>query len=99
MTILEKTGCYLSIIVIIALLILIVFSEKGFVDYTNLQKKNKSLQNQIMKADTENQKLENEIISLKTDMEYIKHIAKHDHDMAQKDELIFKDKSVNKGNR
>jgi hypothetical protein len=30
-------------------------------------------------------------------MNYIKHVAKQEHDMAEKDELIFKYKSVNKG--
>ena len=48
--------------------------------------------------DSANQKIENEIQSLKTDMDYIKHVAKHEHDMAEEDELIFKDKSVNKRN-
>jgi len=52
----------------------------------------------IQTIDQENQKLETEIKSLKTDMDYIKHVAKHEHDMAEEDELIFKDKSVNKRN-
>ena len=41
----------------------------------------------------ENENLESEINSLKTDMDYIKHIAKHEHDMAEEDEIIFKDNS------
>ena len=43
-----------------------------------------------------NYQLENEIKSLKTDINYIKHVAKHEHDMAEEDELIFKDKSGSK---
>ena len=31
----------------------------------------------------------------KTDIEYIKHLAKHEHEMAAQDELVFKEKSPN----
>jgi len=98
MTIIEKTGFYLSIFVIIALLALIVFSKNGFLDYRSLELKNVEVQDQIDKVESENQRLEKEIISLKTDMNYIKHLAKHEYDMAEEDELIFKDKFTNRGN-
>jgi len=98
MTIIEKAGLYLSIFIIVALLALIVFSKNGILDYMALKKTKTAVHDQVDKVDSENQKLENEIISLKTDMSYIKHVAKHEHDMAEEDELIFKDKSVNKGN-
>ncbi|MEN8210713.1 MAG: septum formation initiator family protein [Thermodesulfobacteriota bacterium] len=98
MTILEKTGIYLSIFIIIALLALIVFSTNGVLDYKALQHNKTAVNEQVDEVDSKNQKLENEIISLKTDMSYIKHVAKQEHDMAEEDELIFKDKSVNKGN-
>ncbi len=98
MTIIEKTGLYFSIFVIIALLALIVFSKNGFLDYRLLELKNAAMQEQVDKVQFENKKLEKEIISLKTDMNYIKHLAKHEYDMAEEDELIFKDKFTNRGN-
>ncbi|MCP4761151.1 MAG: septum formation initiator family protein [archaeon] len=98
MTIVEKTGFYLSIFVIIILLVLIVFSKNGFLDYRSLKQKNAAIQDQVDKVESENRKLEKEIISLKTDMNYIKHLAKHEYDMAEEDELIFKDKFSKKGN-
>jgi len=98
MTILEKSGFYLSIFIIIALLALIIFSKNGVLDYMALNQNKTVVHDQVDGVDFENQKVENEIISLKTDMSYIKHVAKHEHDMAEEDELIFKDKSVNKGN-
>jgi cell division protein FtsB len=96
MTILEKTGLYVSIFIIVALLFLFVFSTHGVLDYKMLKRKEIRVLDQIKTIDLANQKLENEIKSLKTDMNYIKHVAKHEHDMAEKDELIFKDKSGNK---
>ena len=98
MKILEKAGLYFSIFIIIALLALIVFSKNGVLDYMVLKQNQTAIHDQVDGVDLENQKVENEIISLKTDMSYIKHVAKHEHDMAEGDELIFKDNSANKGN-
>ncbi|MDA3917009.1 MAG: septum formation initiator family protein [Deltaproteobacteria bacterium] len=98
MIILEKAGLYLSIFTIIALLALIVLSKNGVLDYMALKQNKTAVHDQVDGVDFKNQKVENEIISLKTDMGYIKHVAKHEHDMAEEDELIFKDNSVNKGN-
>jgi len=92
MTIIEKSGFYFSILIMIALLSLIIFSQNGILDYNKLEQKNADVQDQVNKIELENQKLEKEIISLKTDMDYIKHLAKHEHDMAEEGELIFKNK-------
>jgi cell division protein FtsB len=97
MTVLEKTGIVISLGLILILLGLIVFSQNGILDYKSLKVKETVIQDQTRTIDLANEKLENEIQSLKTDMEYIKHVAKHEHDMAEEDELIFKDKTVEKG--
>ncbi len=97
MTIFEKTGFYLSVFIIIALLALIIFSKNGILDYKELEQKTIVLQSQVNEVEIKNQELEKEVISLKSDMNYIKHVAKQEHDMAEKNELIFKSKSVNKG--
>jgi cell division protein FtsB len=99
MTVFEKTGIVISLGLILILLGLIVFSQNGILDYKSLKVKETVIQDQTRTIDLANEKLENEIQSLKTDMEYIKHVAKHDHDMAEEDELIFKDKSVEKGKK
>jgi cell division protein FtsB len=98
MTVFEKTGFYISIFIIVLLLCLIAFSKNGVLDYKALKEKEMVILEQVRAMDSANQKIENEIQSLKTDMDYIKHVAKHEHDMAEEDELIFKDKSVNKRN-
>ncbi|MBC2705862.1 septum formation initiator family protein [Desulfobacula sp.] len=96
MKMVEKIGFYISIFIIIVLLFLIVFSTNGVLDYKLLKGKETVILNQVRTADLANQKLEDEVKSLKIDMNYIKHVAKHEHDMAEEDELIFKDKSDNK---
>jgi cell division protein FtsB len=97
MTVFEKTGIVISLGLILILLGLIVFSQNGILDYKSLKVKETVIQDQTRTIDLANEKLENEIQSLKTDLEYIKHVAKHEHDMAEEDELIFKDKTVEKG--
>jgi len=97
MTIVERTGLYVSIVLIVVLLFLIVFSTHGVLDYKVLKGKEITVLEQIQTIDLANQTIENEIKSLKTDINYIKHVAKHEHDMAEEDELIFKDKSGKQG--
>ncbi|MCK5837510.1 MAG: septum formation initiator family protein [Desulfobacula sp.] len=96
MTRIEKIGLYASIGILVAVLCLIVFSKNGLLEYKVLRGREMAIQDQTRVIDLANQKLENEIQSLKTDMDYIKHVAKHEHDMAEADELIFKDKSGKK---
>ncbi len=93
MTVFEKFGFYVSIVGIIALLCLIVFSENGVLDFRALKDKEKMISELIIQKEIENQILEKEVKSLKADMNYIKHVAKHEHDMAEENELIFKEKS------
>lgn len=97
MTMMEKIGYSLSFIIILALMCFIVFSKNGVLDYRKLKQKETSITKQLEETARVTQKLETEIISLKNDMEYIKHLAKHEHDMVEKDELIFKDKPPEKG--
>lgn len=99
MTVIEKTGLCASIGVIVVLLCLIVFSKNGVLDYKVLKSKETAVLDQVQTVDRENKKLEHEINRLKTDMTYIKHVAKHEHDMAEQDEFIFKGKSDHKGDR
>lgn len=97
MTKFEKTAVFFSISIIIVLIFLIVFSKHGFLDYRQLKNKEAVVLDIMNNIRIENQILENEIQRLKTDIEYIKHIAKHEHDMAEEEELIFKDQSLKKG--
>ncbi len=96
MTTVEKIGFYLGIGVVLILLGMIIFSTNGIMDFQILKEKERQISAQAEMEVRENRKMEKEIQSLKQDIEYIKHLAKHEHEMAEPDELIFKDKSKGK---
>lgn len=90
MTTVEKIGLYLGMGVVLILLGIFVFSTHGVVDYRAL-KKQETLVNTMSELETRtNEKIEREINRLKYDLEYIRHMAKHEYGMAEPDELVFK---------
>lgn len=92
----EKIGFYLGIFVTLVLLWMIFFSKNGVIDYQDLKDKEARIMVQASVEARQNRKIEKEIKSLKHDIDYIKHLAKHEHEMAEPGELIFKDKSQRK---
>ena len=94
MTKMEKAGFAACILLIIILSFLVIISKNGMVDYYRLRQREALLVKQFRDIEARNILLEKEINSLKTDMEYIKHLAKHNHDMAEENELIFKDEKL-----
>lgn len=94
MTLLEKSGLYISGVIVIILLLLIIFARNGVIDYNELKNKENQVVTQSAVTNEKNHVLENEIKKLKTDTEYIKHVAKHEYEMAEKDEMIFKEKDT-----
>lgn len=93
----EKICLYLTIAGAVILLFMFFFSTKGVMDYSRLKSRQEQLEIQAAIAVNQNLKLEKEILKLKTDIEYIKHLAKHKHEMAAQDEWVFKEKSKNQG--
>jgi cell division protein FtsB len=71
--------------------VMIFFSEHGIMDYGKLKKQEDQIAVQAAQTVKDNRKIEREIKSLKLDIDYIKHLAKHEHGMAEPDEFIFKD--------
>lgn len=80
----------MAISLMVVLLFLIVFSENGIKDYDQLKVKKTAASSRIAVAKQENAALEKQILRLKQDISYIKHLARHEHGMAEPDELIFK---------
>ena len=93
----EKICFYLAMGGAVILLFMFFFSTRGVVDYSRIKSRQEKLEAQVAIAESQNSKLEKEILKLKTDIEYIKHLAKHEHEMAAQDELVFKEKSKNQG--
>jgi cell division protein FtsB len=96
MTLFEKTAFSAGLLLTLVLLFLIVFSKNGILDYGKLKKQEAGIAVQEVQAAKENRKIEKEIKSLKLDLGYIKHLAKHEHGMAESGELIFKNRSEKK---
>ena len=92
MTLLEKSGLYISGAIVIILLFLIIFAKNGVLDYKELENKENQVRAQAAATGKKNRALEYEIEKLKTDTEYIKHVAKHEYEMTEKNEMIFKEK-------
>ncbi len=91
----EKICLYLSMGGAVILLFMFFFSTSGVMDYSRLKSRQDQLEAQAAIAKSQNLKMEKEIQRLKTDIEYIKHLAKHEHEMADRDELVFKEKFQN----
>ncbi len=90
MTVFEKTAFYIGILLTLVLLSLIFFSKNGVMEYGKLKRQEAEIAVQAVQAAKENRKTEREIKSLKHDINYLKHLAKHEHEMAEPGELIFK---------
>ncbi len=90
MAVLEKTGFFLALVLMVFILFLIVFAENGIRDYEQLTLKKAVVSSRIHIAKQENKIIEKQILRLKQDINYIKHLARHEHGMAEPDELIFK---------
>ena len=90
MTVVEKIGFYLALVAIAMISFWIFFSQNGWMDYRRLQEREVMLQERIQVAREKNKKLEQQILLLKQDRAYLKHLAKQEHEMVEEDELIFK---------
>jgi cell division protein FtsB len=88
----EKFGLYLTLFLMGLFLVFIFFSTHGIQDFRQLNRQKASVSAQIEIVKQENQRIENQILRLKHDIEYIRHLAKHEQGMAAPDELIFKQK-------
>ncbi len=73
-------------------LVFIFFSNHGIQDFRQLKSQKASVSAQIDIVKQENKEIEAQILRLKQDIEYIRHLAKHEQGMAAPDELIFKQK-------
>ena len=93
----EKICLYLAMGAMVVLFFMFFFSTKGVMDYRRFESKQAQLDAQATASVKQNAKLEKEILRLKTDIDYIKHLAKHEHEMAAQGELVFKEKSRNQG--
>lgn len=90
MTITEKIFLFFTIMLFLLVLSLIVFSKNGVLDYTRLEKEKAAVLQKNAKIKSSNQSLSREIRRLKQDLDYLRHVARHDLGMTAEDEVVFK---------
>jgi cell division protein FtsB len=90
MSTIEKTGFIFAVLLVFLLLGLIIFSENGVFDYRKLIQKEKNVHVQIGIVDRENRKLELEINKIKTDSQYVQHLARHEYNLVEAEEFVFR---------
>jgi len=86
----EKILFTVSFSVMILLLVLSVYSEKGIKDLLYLDIEEKRLEKENVELEKENMEIVRKIVRLKQDMGYIEHVARHELEMAAEDELVFR---------
>jgi cell division protein FtsB len=86
----EKLAFFVTGLLLGLFLLLIFFSRHGIKDYRQLILKKASVSAQIDIVRQENRNIEDQILRLTRDIDYVRHLAKHEHGMAEPDELIFK---------
>jgi cell division protein FtsB len=79
-----------SILLLFALLLFMVFGQKGFADYYAFKRQNESWVLKNEKLMQENLQLMNQIDRLENDPVYIEHIARKELGMIGKDEIIIR---------
>ena len=84
----------ISILLLIALFIYIVYGKHGYSDMMQLKHEQDKLVQKNERLIRENDALRNEINRLKSDYGYIENIARQELGMIRKDELILKPKKI-----
>jgi cell division protein FtsB len=82
----------LSILLLIAILIYIIFSKHGYSDLALLKQEQSKLVQKNERLTRENFAIRIEIDRLKHDLDYIENIARQEFGMIRKDEIILKPK-------
>jgi cell division protein FtsB len=81
-----------SILLLMALVIYIIFSKHGYSDLVFLRQEQNKLVRKNEQLTRENLAIRIEIERLKHDLDYIENIARHEFGMIRKDEIILKPK-------
>lgn len=75
--------------IFIAMVLLTIFGNKGFMDYRALVEKQAALEETNECIIKENEELKREILLLKTDLRYIESIARRELGMVKKGDVVY----------
>lgn len=96
MSVKQKILLSIIILVLFNLLLVIVFGDKGLVDFNLLKMERDGLIEKNAKLTQENLTLYREIDRLKHDPKYIENVARQELGLVGKEEMIFKIKNSDK---
>ena len=96
MSLKQKILLSIIILVLFSLLLVILFGDKGFVDFHLLKKERNGLIEKNAKLTRENLALYREINRLKNDSKYIENVARQELGLVGKEDVIFKIKDSDK---
>ncbi len=96
MSVKEIFGVSGAFFVLIAMVGLILFSDKGFMDMKRLLSVKAAIEGRNVEIDRENKEIERKISRLKEDAEYIENIARQELGMVGKNDVVltFKEKNA-----
>lgn len=96
MTSKQQVFLCLAILVLFSMMLLILFGDHGVADLNLLRSERDTLAEKNEKLARENLLVYDKINRLKTDLEYIENVARHEFGMIGEDELILKPRSSDK---
>jgi len=79
----------LAILVVLLILGVALFGEKGVVRLVKLMRERENLATEVQKLKEENQQLKKEIEALRTDQRYLEQLARKELGMVREDELVY----------
>lgn len=80
----------LLVVFIFVMMFLIVFGDRGFIDYYSLQGKLTSLREENDRIVRGNSVLKREIVMLNNDMRYIEKVAREELGMVKEGEFVYR---------
>jgi len=84
-----KFGRYF-IVVILCMGLLILFGERGLIDYMSLKGKRDALRGESARIEQENDILRKKIVLLRSDARYIEKIARDELGMVKKGDIVYR---------
>lgn len=86
---------FATITLMVVILFMIVYSKNGVNDWQHLNRELVDIQEKNKKFDLVNKELTRTIERLKTDINYIEHVARHELGMTARNEIVFRFKEKN----
>jgi cell division protein FtsB len=89
----QKVLLFIAMVLIVNFVLIIIWGDKGLIDFYRLETEKKRFIQQNEKLTAENQTLYREIDRLKHDLKFVESVARQELGMIRENEIIFKFKT------